>query len=267
MKSVSLKILAAALCLALLCGCAAENNAVGNNEAPGSDIHQNETAGTPGGNDLTPDDETPGDTDNGVPDESGEGDASSVGSAALSGEELDEWTSFFLAKENNGLLRFPYSNLEDDPNQLAPYLVWLFYDIGEPESELTDEELARLSETDLWLELDTSRLTRSFITDYLADKLNIPAELTGELLAEAELGVYLAEFDAWYMSHGDTEYSFYEIDRGERYEDGTIKLYYANDFLRVMQDNGEMDYINAAMVITMMQEDGRWYVASHEILQ
>ncbi len=258
MKTVNLRILAAVLCLALLCGCGA-NNSGANSTNDGNTL--------PSANNAQHED-TSGST---VPEEnSGEQNTApevqEEPAAILTDDELAEWESYFNTMENNGLLRFPYTDPAADPDQLAPYLGWLFYDNGEPESEFSDEELALLAESDLWLELDSFRLSRDFMNRYLYEHFNIPAEKTENLFDAAGLGVYLLEYDAWYMSHGDTEYQFYEFDRGEVYEDGTVKLYYFKDFLRVAQENGEMDYVDENMIVTLVpREDGSYYISAHEI--
>ena len=254
MKAFFLKLLAAALCLALLCGCASNNNANQENADNGAPVVDMNS-----GNDTQADDTAT------VPDESGT--ASEENSTrALTSEELAQWESYFNNWENNGLLRFPYSNPENDPNQLAPYLGLLFYDIGVLESEFSEEELALLAETDLWLELDTFRLSREFLNGYLYERLNIPADKTENLLDAADLGVYLLQYDAWYTCHSDCAYNPYTFKSGEMLADGTVKLFYFNDFLSVVQENGEMEYIDTNMIITLAQrEDGTWYVVSHEI--
>lgn len=262
MKTFFLKLLSAALCLVLLCGCASNSNTDQESADNGAPV-----VDTDGSNDTQIDDTAT------VPNESGDdsGASSEVedtdpGCTTLTSEELTEWESYFNTMENNGLLRFPYADLADDPDQLAPYLAWLFYDIGEYESTFSEEELALLAETDLWLQLDARRLSRDYLNDYLMSNLNIPADKTENLFDAAEFGVYLPEYDAWYMSHGDTEFRFYDFEHGIKLEDGTVKLHYFNDFLRVAQDDGEMDYIDAEMIVTLApREDGTWYIVSHEI--
>ena len=45
-----------------------------------------------------------------------------------------------------------------------------------------------------------------------------------------------------------------------------MKLYHTHDFLRVAQENGEMDYMDAEMVVTLApRADGTWYIVAHEI--
>ncbi len=256
MKTIYFRIFVAALSLVLLCGCAADNH------TDRESTSQNQQSGTT-------DSGTQNDETGTVPDESGDASGEETEAtpvASLTSEELAEWTAYFNTSENNGLLRFPYADPKDDPDQLAPYLELLLYDIGESGSAISEEEFSMLEQEGVIPETDTFRLTRSFINSYLFEKLDIPAEKTENLIDAAKLGTYLMWYDAWYHVHGDCAYAPCEIESGEVYEDGTIRLYYTNDFLGVMQDNGEMDYIDTAMVITLAaREDGSWYVVAHEI--
>ena len=59
----------------------------------------------------------------------------------LTAEELTALEDHFNDREYNGLLRFPYA----DASQAADYLSVLFYDLGEDESTLTEEEKAARS--------------------------------------------------------------------------------------------------------------------------
>lgn len=262
MKRILALILTTSVLFTLI-GCAAGNS------------NGSEAAGNPGTDNNAAAPNAPDSTGT-VPDGSGEVPAESGDDASmepeqspnrtLTSDELKEWENYFNKMENNGLLRFPYENLDEDPDQLAPYLGWLFYDIGDHESSFSEGELALLNEAGLWLELDAFRLRRDFMNSYLSDHFSIPAEKTENLLDAANIGIYLLEYDAWYIAHGDTEYNPYTMDRGTVLEDGTVRLYYFNDFLRVVQDNGEMDYVDAEMIITLVpREDGSFYITSHEI--
>ena len=260
MKTFYRNLLTVLLCAALLCGCAANN----------TPEQENMTINTPNTENTVPDADAQQNHTDTVPDESGAEDKDVSDSeivdtsAALTNEDLSQWESYFNNMENNGLLRFPYADLADDPDQLAPYLVWLFYDIGD--LDISEEEYSLLEQQRGELQTDVFRLTRDFLNNYLLRKLDIPADKTENLLDDATFGTYLPMYDAWYLHHGDTEYRFYEFDRGVKLEDGTVKLHYFNDFLRIVQDNGEMDYIDAEMIVTLAQrEDGTWYVVSHEI--
>lgn len=184
----------------------------------------------------------------------------------LTAEELKSWTDYFNKLENNGLLRFPYADPAQNPDALLYNLHWLFYDIGEHESTFTDEEKALLDEAGLWLELDSFRLTREFINDYLFTHFNITEEAANTLLHTAKLGIYLNEYDAWYISHGDTAYSSYSITDGWVCANGTICLRYFNDFLGIALGNGDHDFVSSSMLITLIpREDGTCYIVSHEM--
>lgn len=252
MNIFTIKLFSLLLCLVMLCGCAAENATSGDQESGSAPSAENNA-------------QTDKDTTGTADDESGsEPQRSPI--ATLTSEEVGQWEAYFNTLENNGLLRFPYEGLDSDPDQLAPYLHRLFYDIGDHESEFSDEEKTLLNEAGLWLELDAFRLSREFMNGYLYEHLNIPAKDTENLLDAAKIGIYLLKYDAWYIAHGDTEYSSYKIDRGEVYEDGTIKLYYFNNFLSIQQENGEIDFIDANMVIVLSQrEDGSRYISAHRI--
>ena len=263
MRAIYLKLLAAALCLSMLCACGAKNNT----------DKSGESANTPSTENITPDNGAQKDDTSTAPDESGdESDSSSTDQSIalvcteLTSEELDEWADYFNNMDRNGLLRFPCSDLENDPDQLATYLGLLFYDIGVLESEFSEEELALLAETDLWLELDVFRLSREFINSYLYEHFNIPAEQTENLLDMAKLGIYLLQYDAWYLCHSDCAYGAYTFDRGALFPNGTVKLYYTNTFLCIGYENDDHLYTEAPMVVTLVpREDGTWYILSHEI--
>ena len=256
MKKSLTKILAALLSLALLCGCSSH-----------SDLPDNETVDPPASSaeDTAPPENT-SDKDAAQDSQTGAdstSDTEDITSTVLTDDELTEWENYFNTADNNGLLRFPYAGLDEDMNQLAPYLSLLFYDIGE--SDLSDEERTMLEQAGVMMETDTFRLTRDFINSYLYEHFNIPADKTENLIDAANLGTYLIWYDAWYEVHGDCAYSAYTFDRGATFGDGTVRLYYMNNFLSVAQEDGEMDYITAEMIVTLKQVDGRWCVTAHEI--
>ena len=164
-----------------------------------------------------------------------------------------------------GLLRFPYSDVKVNPEALQPYLKLLFYDIGEHESDISEEEFALLKQKGIEPITDTFRLKRSFINDYLLTHFDISAKVSEKLLASANPGTYLAEYDAWYLIHGDTAYTAYQFDRGERYADGTLRLYYVNPFLTVLTENGsgEHFYEGIPMAVTLTRQGSDWVILSN----
>ena len=191
------------------------------------------------------------------------------GETALTAAELRSLEDYFNARENNGLLRF-----EMDPNRykslsenLAPYLTWIFYDLGETDFSKAEEALfQKWSDAGEWLDLDESRLSRKYIADYLYQKFGLDAEATDALLAETPRppGDYAEEFDAWYMCHGDTEMRTYTFDTGwgDTQKDGSRVVYYTNPYIWGPEAaSGERDVPMCLRVTPSPTEDGgwRWY--------
>ncbi len=149
------------------------------------------------------------------------------GPGELTADELAAFVSYFNEVSHNGLLRFPYDDLDD----VREYLGILFYDLGTP---VTDEE-EREAAAGLFggtLETDCMKLTPDQIRMYLYE--NIAEGDSGaewvDTAASSGFGLpYLEEYDAFYMVHGDTMMDNYTFDRGERDEDGMVRLYYTTD--------------------------------------
>ena len=192
---------------------------------------------------------------------------------ALTAEQLKQCADYFNDRENNGLLRF-----EMDPDQykgllenLQPYLTWIFYDLGEYDfSEAEDEMFQKMTDTGEWMDLDKSRLSRTYIAAYMKKKFGLSAEETDSLLASTKepLGVYAEEFDAWYMCHGDTEMCTYRFDSGYQQGDGRCVLFYTNGFVRT--NDGQDTEINAPMRLVISPsptEPGGWRVDSNVIVE
>ena len=195
------------------------------------------------------------------------------GETALAAAELRSLEDYFNARENNGLLRF-----EMDPDQykglsenLQPYLMWIFYDLGEHDFSKAEEEMfQKMIDAGEWLDLDKSRLSRTYIASYLEKKFGLSAEETDSLLASAQEppGVYAEEFDAWYMCHGDTEMRTYRFDSGYRQGDGRCVLFYTNEFVHT--NSGQDTEINAPMRLVISPsptEPGGWRVDSNVIVE
>ena len=194
------------------------------------------------------------------------------GETALAAAELRSLEDYFNARENNGLLRF-----EMDPNRykslsenLAPYLTWIFYDLGETDFSKAEEALfQKWSDAGKRMDLDKSRLSRKYIAAYLEKKFGVSAEETDSILASAKEppGTYAEEFDAWYMCHGDTEMRTYTFDSGYRQADGRCVLFYTNEFVHT--DYGQDTARDASMRLTLSPsptEDGGWRVDANVVL-
>lgn len=191
----------------------------------------------------------------------------------LTAAERKELEAYFNDQENNGLLRF-----EMDPDQykglsenLQPYLMWIFYDLGEHDFSKAEEEMfQKMIDAGEWMDLDKSRLSRTYMAAYLEKKFGLSAEETDSLLASAQEppGVYAEEFDAWYMCHGDTEMRTYRFDSGYRQGDGRCVLFYTNEFVHT--NSGQDTEINAPMRLMISPsptEPGGWRVDSNVIVE
>ena len=191
----------------------------------------------------------------------------------MTAAERKELEAYFNDRENNGLLRF-----EMDPDQykglsenLQPYLMWIFYDLGEHDFSKAEEEMfQKMIDAGEWMDLDKSRLSRTYMASYLEKKFGLSAEETDSLLASAQEppGVYAEEFDAWYMCHGDTEMRTYRFDSGYRQGDGRCVLFYTNEFVHT--NSGQDTEINAPMRLMISPsptEPGGWRVDSNVIVE
>lgn len=195
--------------------------------------------------------------------------------ADLTAEELLSLANWFNQREHNGMLRFETdpSKCQGLPESLEPYLVRLFYDLGERDFNGRELELFR-EKTDAgeWQDLDRSRLSRAYIADYLGRHYGFDADMTDHLLAMAEMagqepGCYVEEFDAWYMNHGDTEMRRYVFDHGYAAKNGDWVVYYTNDY--VSTDDGRNIVLDAPMRLRVrpsLWEPGGWAVVSNVVL-
>lgn len=194
----------------------------------------------------------------------------SPAAAPLTEEQLADCTEWFAQIENNGLLRVPYTDAAAAPEQLVPYLEILLYDVGE--TDLTDEELALIENAGAYMDLvGKYRLSRTLIAGYLEEKLGIRPEDSARILEDpdpAPAGIYLHEYDAWYIVHGDTWFEEYSFIHGEKHADGSIRLFYTNPFLTVARADGSAEFLrDQLMAVTLVCRNDVWYVASNEILQ
>lgn len=131
----------------------------------------------------------------------------------LTAAELGKLTTYFNGDGfRNGLLRFAFSGGLDE---LASNLGILFYDAGEPVTD--QEELDAVTElAGGELEVDCTKLT----TDYILDSLNeafagVRCSKDWVVRAASEqFPLYLPEYDAYYLLHGDTNRVNYNIASG-----------------------------------------------------
>lgn len=192
----------------------------------------------------------------------------------LTAGELDAITTYFNDRQHNGLLRFPYSSLAGG----VRYMDILFYDLGE---DTPDEERRAL--VDAYFDgedpgLDCLKLTSDFIRRYATENFvgsgrgdDISPDLWGvfQWLDKLESFHYLADYDAYYLLHGDTMMSNYTFDRAERDEEGVVSLYYTTDLWQYDRDSGELGLLwDQPMCARMVPgENGGWKMLSNQIVE
>lgn len=186
----------------------------------------------------------------------------------LTAAQLNECTQWFAQVENNGLLRVPYTDAANAPDQLVPYLEILLYDVGE--TDLTEHELSLIENAGAYMDLvGKFRLSRTLIAQFLAQHFGISAQDAARILENpdpAPAGIYLDEYDAWYIVHGDTWFEEYVFTHGEICPDGTVRLLYVNPFLTVSGDGSAQFLRDQAMALTLAKQGEKWIVVSNEIL-
>lgn len=190
--------------------------------------------------------------------------------APLTEQQLDDCTEWFARIENNGLLRVPYTDAAAAPEQLVPYLEILLYDMGE--TDLTERELSLIETAGAYMDLvGKYRLSRTLIAEYLGEKFGIRAEDSARILENpdpAPAGIYLDEYDAWYIVHGDTWFEEYVFIHGEKRADGSVRLFYVNPLLtKAGEDGSPVFFPDQLMAVTLVCKNEVWYVTSNEILQ
>lgn len=153
-------------------------------------------------------------------------------------ETSKEWPEHLLTKENLKWFETEFFNLEDNriTNQFltSEYqtpadisLRELFYDGngivgGENYASETEKQLLGRYIEDIYT--DVARTTRKDMNDILKKYMGISLEETNKV--EIDSMHYLAEYDAYYCMHGDTNYNRYTMEKGFFNEDGTITLLY-----------------------------------------
>lgn len=138
----------------------------------------------------------------------------------LSQAEVDWFNnSFFNVSDNiitNAFLNCEYSDVKDID------LEELFYDCPRDGQDRTDEENAALKQEMGEIETDVQKVPTSYMDEMLQKYANIKLADTNKV--DLESFVYLAEYDAYYLQHGDTHYSAVTVESGVKDSNGTVKL-------------------------------------------
>lgn len=145
-------------------------------------------------------------------------------------EEEIAWfnTEYFNSGEGVNMWNMMLSSQYETVAEIDLYQ--LFYN-GVPDTDqpVTDEERSALEEYDpSAADLDVTKVTRAQMEAFLLEHAGVHLEDTQR--KGLDQFIYLEEYDAYYLAHGDTNYSNCEILSGTRNADGTISLEYESTF-------------------------------------
>ena len=187
----------------------------------------------------------------------------------FSGYDPDNYDSYLY----NGLLHFPFAGPED-----AGYcLDLLFYDAGNftasgqrVEEVRSEEEKADLRAAGVPIDnYEVQKIPRAQAQADLARLFGLTEAEAAKLLEEAAVKpgyLYLEEYDAYYSVHTDTWWKEYTFTSGFFYGDGICVLDYKTPFIadfsrKPPEERGY--WSDAAMQLTLRQEDGSWVAVSN----
>ena len=156
-------------------------------------------------------------------------DGETGGVRSLTGDELAYFNEEFFNQEGTYSIRNQFLNsLYEKPEDID--LFELFYCGTGIDAPMTDEELRQVGSFDTAGELicPVDKMSVEAINQVLLENTGLTLEETGRI--GMDYFQYLPEYDAYYHSHGDTNYfSGVNITAGERVGD-TIRLYYDDTF-------------------------------------
>lgn len=180
-------------------------------------------------------------------------------------EQLDQCSSWFNEKENNGLLHGVYTNASQQSEEIASYLEVILHGLGE--ADFTEEEAELLGEK----AAGRLRVKREEIVAHLVEKFGMSEEAAKLLADDPEnfpSSVYLEETDAWYIVYDYVLYMTRTFERGEIRADGTVRLFYHNEMITMEEPDGSVSYeSNVLMAVTLRCTDGVWQIVSNEIMK
>ena len=143
--------------------------------------------------------------------------------------ELSGWQDFFNHKSRNGFYNDALNSEYATPADVN--LFYLFYDGFEDEPQTPTEEENMLLDGKLdsyWRYADLIRLPADKIDTVLMEMFGITLEQTNKVGLDKL--VYLEETDCYYHAITGTHYAEITINRVERQDDGTIRVYYFREF-------------------------------------
>jgi len=165
---------------------------------------------------------------------------------SLTEEELQWFNEQFFNTEGdvkrNDFLNCTYTNAR------SINIYEVFYNLSE---EISPEERKALRGSEIDFGVDYQKLTAPYMDGILQEYMNISFEEIDK--AGLDYYLYLEEFDAYYGSHGDTNYSRVEVKSGVKDEDGNVKLQY-------LRTEDGIEYI----VTLNAYENGYYFVSNVE---
>ena len=179
-------------------------------------------------------------------------------SGSLIGAELAYFNNEFFqsaTNENWGDVNIRnqfLSSLYDDPADID--LLELFYNgpgTDAPSEPISDQELEKVGMPEL---CPTTKITASAMDAVLYENTGLHLEETNKVgLSHFE---YLPEYDAYYHTHGDTNYRDQVVMRGGTHENDLVHLFYLDEF-----------YGDGWKCVTLREQDGGWQFVSNALIE
>ncbi len=164
----------------------------------------------------------------------------------LSEDELEWFNEQFFNVDGKSIVNAFLNCAYEDIKNIS--LVELFYDGEQPSVAISDEEMVQLKGSSIDHETDFQKVATSYMDKMLRTYADISFEETNKV--DIENFLYLKEYDAYYLSHGDTHYFPVTITAGIMDKDGTVKLQYVND-------------LNEKFEVTLRAHDKGYYFVSN----
>ena len=144
------------------------------------------------------------------------------------------------------------SSLYDDPADID--LLELFYNgpgTDTPSEPISDQELEKVGEPEI---CPTTKITASAMDAVLYENTGLHLEETNKVgLSSFE---YLPEYDAYYLTHGDTNSRDQVVMRGGTHENDLVHLFYLDEF-----------YGDGWKCVTLRERDGNWQFVSNVLIE
>lgn len=173
------------------------------------------------------------------------------GWVALTNEELDWFNQEFFNNPDEPIVNYFLDSEFLDVKDVDLYR--LFYDLPRTEAEsLTEQELLLLENAGVDMALDIQKVPVEYMDEVLEKYANISFEETNE--SKPDYFVYLEEYDAYYMSHGDCHVATRLMISGRKNENGIVCLKY---------EGYDFSYYE----VTLMPHGNGYYFVSNMVIE